>query len=72
LIILAVASVLGSWAGYTWSTTIMGTIWKYHQGVNFTTFLASTGLLFVVAIVIIGYQVFTVANMNPVKTLRDD
>lgn len=72
LIILAVASVLGSWAGYAWSTTIMSAIWKYHQGVNFTTFLASTGLLFIVAIMIIGYQVFTVANMNPVKTLRDD
>ena len=50
----------------------MATIWKYHQGVNLTTFLVSTGLLFAVALMIIGYKVFMVASMNPVKTLRDD
>ncbi|MBL0739806.1 ABC transporter permease [Chryseolinea lacunae] len=72
IIVLSVASVVGAWAGFTWCNTIMGTIWKYYQGVNGLTFLVSIGILFAVALVTIGYKVFDVATMNPVKSLRDE
>ena len=72
IIILAIASLLGSFAGYSWCNTILSTIWKYHQGVNLMTFIIAVGLLFIVSFLTIGYKVFAVASMNPVKTLRDE
>jgi putative ABC transport system permease protein len=71
-IILAAASVLGSWASYNMSHAIMGSIWKYYQGVNVLTFVFSIGLLFVISFFTIGYKVLTVARMNPVNILRDE
>lgn len=72
VIILAIASIIGSWAGFNWCNTIMSTIWKYHQGVNALTFLTAVGLLFTVSFLAIGYKIFSIATMNPVKTLRDE
>lgn len=72
MIVLAAACALGSWASYTMSHVIMASIWKYYQGVNALTFVLSIGLLFLISFVTIGYKVFTVATMNPVKTLRDE
>jgi putative ABC transport system permease protein len=72
VIILAVASALGSWAGYSAADVIMGSIWKYYQGANVTTIIISIGLIFAVSFFTIGYKVFSVANMNPVNTLRDE
>ncbi len=72
VIILLIASVLGSWAGFAWSTVIMGSIWKYYQRVNALTFISSVSLLFMISFIVIGYKIFTLANMDPVKTLRDE
>jgi len=72
IIILIIAAALGSWAGFAWSTVIMGSIWKYYQGVNALTFILSVSLLFIVSFIAIGYKIFTVVNMDPVKTLRDE
>jgi ABC-type antimicrobial peptide transport system permease subunit len=72
IIILTVASIAGSWAGYTWCNTIMGTIWKYYQGVSMTSFILSIGILFTIAFATIGYKVIAVANMNPIKIIRDE
>jgi ABC-type antimicrobial peptide transport system permease subunit len=72
IIILLAASVLGSWSAYKMSNIIMGSIWKYYQGVNTLTFIVSIGLVFTVSFLTIGYKVFSVATMNPVKTLRDE
>lgn len=72
VIILILASLLGAWAGYNWCNTIMAAIWKYHQGVNALTFVIAIALLFIISFLAIGYKVFTIATMNPVKTLRDE
>ncbi len=72
IIILVVASILGSWAGLTWSSVIMGSIWKYCQGANIITVILSSSLLFIICIATIGFKVFAVATMNPVKALRDE
>lgn len=72
IVILAVASVIGSWAGYTMADTIMGSIWRYYQGTNVATFVVSVSLLFILSITAIGYKVFTAATMNPVDSLKDE
>ena len=72
IIILVVASGLGSWMSFTMSNMIMGSIWRYYQGVNVLTFIVSIGLLFIISFLTIGYKVFTVATMNPVNSLRDE
>lgn len=72
VIILLIASILGSWMSLLFANALMGSIWRYYQGVNSVTFIISVGLLFVVSFVTIGYKVFTAATMNPVNTLRDE
>ena len=72
IIILTVASVIGSWASFGWVNTILSSIWKYYQGANVWTFLIGIGILFTVSFLTIGYKVFSVATMNPVISLRDE
>jgi ABC-type antimicrobial peptide transport system permease subunit len=72
VIILILASALGSWASYNWCTIIMGTIWKYHQDMNIATFAIGIGLLFTISFLTIAYKLFSVATMNPIDTLRDE
>ena len=72
VIILAIASGLGSWASFTYANLLMGSIWRYYQGVNSLTFIVSVGLLFIISLITIGYKVFNVAMMNPVNSLRDE
>jgi ABC-type antimicrobial peptide transport system permease subunit len=72
VIILAIASVLGAWAGNTWCSIIMSTIWKYHQELNAWTFVLAITLLFTVSFLTIAYKLLAVTRMNPVDTLRDE
>jgi putative ABC transport system permease protein len=72
VIILIIASALGSWVSLMLANALMGSIWRYYQGVNSVTFTISVGLLFIVSFVTIAYKVFSVATMNPVSTLRDE
>ena len=64
--------MLGSYIGYTWCSVIMGSIWKYYQSLNVFTFVAAVGGLLFVSLLTIGFKVFAVSNMDPVKTLRDE
>lgn len=72
LVILLVASAIGSWASFALANSLMSSIWRYYQGVNSVTFIVSVGLLFFISFCTISYKVFTVATMNPVNTLRDE
>jgi ABC-type antimicrobial peptide transport system permease subunit len=72
IIILTVASIFGSVASYNWCSIIMGSIWKYYQGVNAWTFVIAIGLLFTVSILTIARKLYSVAMMNPIDTLRDE
>jgi ABC-type antimicrobial peptide transport system permease subunit len=72
VIILLIASVLGAWAGYAWSSTIMSNIWRYYKTVDVYTFAASIGVLLVACGVTIGYKIYSIAIMDPVKTLGDE
>ena len=72
LIILIIASAVGSWLSFNLTHTVMSSIWKYYQGINAATFATAITTMLAVLVLAIGYKVFTVANMNPVKTLRDE
>lgn len=72
VIILTIASVIGCLASYNWCSIIMGSIWKYYQGVNVWTFVIAVTLLFTVSILTIARKLHSVATMNPIDTLRDE
>jgi putative ABC transport system permease protein len=72
VIILILASALGSYGGYMQSNMIMGSIWKYYQGPNSLTFIISVALLFLISIFAIGYKVLKAARMNPVDSLKEE
>ncbi len=72
LIILIIAFALGSWASYNLTQVVMSSIWKYYQGANGFSFAIGIVSMLIVAVCTIGYKVFVVATMNPVKTLRDE
>ena len=72
VIILFIASLLGSVMSYYGVEALMGSIWKYYQPATGLTFAVSVFLMFFVSGLTIGYKVFLAASMNPVNTLRDE
>ncbi len=72
VIILIIASLLGTVASYFTVELLMSGIWKYYQGPTTGIFFSSVILLFVISGVAIGFKVYGAASMNPVKTLRDE
>jgi ABC-type antimicrobial peptide transport system permease subunit len=71
VIILTVSSVIGSTMGYFMTDKMMDAIWEYYLPINFVTLGICVFLLFLVAIVTVGYKTITTAFMNPVNTLRE-
>ncbi|MGC3945861.1 MAG: hypothetical protein QM762_15280 [Chryseolinea sp.] len=72
IIILGIASVFGSYAGYMWCNTLMPSIWKYYQGVGLSTFVIAVLVMLTVSLAAIAFRVFNIASTNPVNTLRDE
>lgn len=72
VLILVIASLLGSAAAYVLVDSLMDSIWDYYQSATAITFVASTMLLFGVSALTIGYKIYQAATMNPVNTLRDE
>lgn len=72
LIILSVASMLGSLASYNWCNIIMGSIWKYYQALNASTFVIAITLMFIGSFLTIAQKLLAVAKMNPIDTIRNE
>ncbi|HEX5169811.1 MAG TPA: ABC transporter permease [Cyclobacteriaceae bacterium] len=72
VIILLVASVLGSALSYLMADWLMGTIWRYYQGTTPFAFIVAVLVMFFISGSTIGYKVFSAASMNPVNTLRSE
>ena len=72
VIMLVVASVLGSAASYFAVSGLMGSIWDYYQPATAMTFALSIFVLFFVSALTIAYKVLAAASMNPVNTLRTE
>jgi ABC-type antimicrobial peptide transport system permease subunit len=72
IIILIIASLIGSGLSYLAVDALMGSIWEYYQSATTTTFVISVVVMFGISVFAIGYKVFTAASMNPVSTLRTE
>ncbi len=72
VIILIVASVLGSFLGSWMSGLLMGSIWDYYRTATFITLLISSLILFTVCALSIGYKVYSTARVNPANVLREE
>ena len=72
VIILVIASVLGSFAGAYLSEILMDSIWDFYQAATSSTFILSAAILFTISALAIGYKIYNTARMNPVNTLRDE
>lgn len=71
IVILTISSVLGSSMGYFMTDKMMDAIWEYYLPINVVTLGICVVLLFVVAVVTVGYKTISTAFMNPVNTLRE-
>jgi hypothetical protein len=72
IIILSVASVLGSVLGYFMADMLMASIWTYYLPIGPIAFILSITLLIVIAMVTVGGKVIRAAQANPSTTLRDE
>jgi putative ABC transport system permease protein len=72
IVILLLASVLGSIMSYFLVDMLMDSIWDYYQSTTSITFIVSVFVMFFISGLAIGFKVFGAASMNPVNTLRDE
>jgi len=72
IIMLVIASLLGSTLSYFTVEGLMDGIWDYYQPATKLTFTISIFILFFISGLTIGYKVFSAASMNPVNTLRTE
>ena len=72
VIILLIASVLGSVMGYYMADSLMGSIWAYYIPIGPTAFIIAIIILTVIAIGTVGVKVLKAALANPSTTLRDE
>lgn len=72
VIILSIASFLGSVGGYFMAKLLMASIWAYYVPIGLATLLISVLILFIVSGFTISGKVLRAASVNPVDTLRDE
>ncbi|RLD23617.1 MAG: hypothetical protein DRI71_04915 [Bacteroidetes bacterium] len=72
IIILSIASVLGSVMGYYMTDMLMGSIWTYYLPIGAGAFIIAIVVLAVIAAVTVGGKVVKAASTNPAYTLRDE
>ena len=72
VIIIIIASILGSVMGYFMSESLMGSIWTYYMPIGPSAFIISIIVLAVIAMLTVGGKVVKAALANPATTLRDE
>ncbi|MEN8248189.1 MAG: FtsX-like permease family protein [Bacteroidota bacterium] len=72
LIILLLASILGSGLGYLLTDMLMGSIWTYYLPIGPLAFIFSILILLLMALITVGGKVVKAAMANPAYTLRDE
>lgn len=70
LLLMIVASALGSLGAYYLSKLLLGSIWKYYLEISPVIFVWTTLLMLVVAMLTISGLVLRAASQNPVDSLR--
>ncbi|MDX1410176.1 MAG: FtsX-like permease family protein, partial [Saprospiraceae bacterium] len=72
LIILLIAGVLGSAAGYFLSNSLMSSIWSIYVPIGVSVLVISLLIMLVVSGLTIGGRVIRAASVNPADILRDE
>jgi ABC-type antimicrobial peptide transport system permease subunit len=72
VLILVIASVIGTFAGVYLSTSLMRSIWNYYQAANVIVIGTSVFILFAISTLTIGFKVYNTTKMNPINTLKDE
>jgi len=70
ILLLAIASAAGCLMGFFMVDMLLSSIWAYHTDAGFVPIILSISLMFALAMITIGSQVFTVAKDNPTNSLR--
>jgi ABC-type antimicrobial peptide transport system permease subunit len=70
IIILGIATAIGSVLGWYLSIALMKGIWKYYQSVSMSSVIVSAIILFVASFVSIGWKVYNTTRLNPANVLR--
>jgi putative ABC transport system permease protein len=72
VIILLIASAIGSYVGAMMSTFLMGSIFRYSQPIEAVNVIFIAIFLLTISGMTIGLKVRAAARMNPVDTLRNE
>jgi len=72
IIILSIAAILGSIAGYYMAEMLMASIWTYYVPIRPGVFVVSIVLLFAISALTIGGKVVKAASVNPAEVLKDE
>lgn len=72
VILLGIAALLSVGMGHVSMNALLGSIWAYHVGTNVLPFAVATFLIFLVAYLTVGLQVYRVARTNPAQALRHE
>jgi ABC-type antimicrobial peptide transport system permease subunit len=72
IINLAIATVIGGFAGYFMADSLMDSIWEYYLKLGVITICISILAMIMLVIASVGYKTVSTASLNPTKTLRDE
>lgn len=68
--LISIAAVLSIGMGYFSMQSLLGAIWAYHVGMTALPYVLAAILVFAVAYLTVGSQVYKVAQSNPANALR--
>lgn len=72
IIILLIASVLGSVLGYFLSSALMGSIWAVYTDIKPPIFMLSIGLMLFVSFITIGGRIVKATSVAPAHIIKED
>ena len=72
IVIIVIAIVLGTAAGYYLSDALMDSIWAYHVTPSIVAYVLSIAVLVAVSVATISGKIFTSATVNPSEILRSE
>lgn len=70
LVILMIASVIGSVLGYYFMKAFLGDIFEYHLEMGPSVFIISITIILMAALLTSGRKIYRAAQMNPAKSLK--
>lgn len=72
IIIMSIASIIGSGLGYIMADSLMASIWAYYVPIGVVAFAIAIGILLLMAAITVVGKVVRAAMANPANTLRDE